>query len=239
MIYSGSSGDSLIEDITFRTGVDTTQFLLVDRNRYINEAYSRVASIIIQSDGRMQWDDPNHTDAPVAQTNIVSGQQKYNIFSSAPSALQDWLYIERIEIVDSSSNGYQLEPLDEKDLGGIALSEYKKTAAIPEEFDFNGTEISLYPPANYNATLGMTMYFKRSPSYFSVADTTKRPGFATIFHPYLSIYTAHQWNSLKKKDFSLQNELARLEAEIGKFYSRRPRSLETPLLSNRAKKFLK
>lgn len=199
MIYNGTSGDSLIEDITFRTGADTTQYLIADRNRYINEAYSRVASIIIRSDGRMQWDDPNHTDSPIAACDLVAEQKAYNIFSAAPTALQDWLTVERIDIEDSSGNGLYLKMFDEQDVRGIALKEYQKVSSIPTHFDIVGTQAMLYPPPNYSRTSGMRVIFKRSPSYFAVTDTTKRPGFATIFHQYLSIYAAHQWNFTKKK----------------------------------------
>jgi len=233
MIYNGSNGDSLIEDISFRTGADLTQFLIADRNRYINEAYSRVASIILKADGRMQWDDPNHTDAPTSSCGLIQDQKGYSIFSSAPTALQDWLTIERVEIEDSSGNGLYLKMLDEQDLRGISINEYQKVSAVPTYFDISGTQIKLYPPPNYSRTNALKFIFKRAPSYFAVTDTTKRPGFATIFHQYLSIYTSHQWNFTKKKDGSLQPILTQMENDIGLFYAKRPGHVEAPRLSGR------
>lgn len=226
------------EDINFRTGTDTGTFKLIDRNRYINEGYSRVASIIIKSDGRMQWDDSNHTNAPVAVTDLVASQKKYNILAAAPDALKDWLCIERLEIDDASGNGLALDMIDHKDFDGIAESEYKKDASIPDCFDFHGTEVLLYPPPNYNATSGLRVYFKRAPSYFAVSDTSKRPGFASIFHPYLSIYASHQWNLSKKKDGTLQALLDRMEQEIATFYSRRASKVEQPRIGSRHPKMI-
>ena len=250
MVFNVTGADSIIDDITFRTGVDLTQFFLADRVRYANEAMSIIAMIIIQADGRMKWDDPNHTDAPISQTNIIKNQQRYNIFSAAPAVLQDWLELKRVEVLDEAGNGIELKPIDEKDLTSEALSEFQDTPGIPEWFDMDGTEAVLYPAANYNYTLGMTFYFNRCPSYFSVSDTTKRPGIPTIFHPFISIYAAHIWNSTKKKDFSLLSEVSKYigvpdqfgkysGGMIGNFYSRRPAKYETPVLSNRRPKLMK
>ncbi|MEI6529682.1 MAG: hypothetical protein WCN88_04820 [Candidatus Falkowbacteria bacterium] len=239
MVFSGTNSDSLIEDITFRTAADLNMFPIGDRTRYINEAYSRVCDIIINSDGRMSWDDANYPDTPITYTDLVKDQKKYTIFSDTPTALQDWLYIERIDIEDADGNGIQLVPIDEKDLDGMALKEFNKESSLPTWFDFNGTEVTLYPASDYDRTKGLKMYFKRTPSYFTVSDTTKRPGFATIFHQYLSIYAANQFNFTKKKDNSLQSEIIRLETEIGKFYSKRPSKYETPVLSNKRGKMLR
>lgn len=176
----------------------------------------------------MSWDDTNHTDQPISVTNIVANQPYYEIFSATPSALQDWLMIDRIEIKDASGEWKLLRPIDKHDTDQ-ALGEFQDVPATPDVFDFNGSELYLYPAANYNSTGGMKIYFNRAPSYFASTDTTKRPGFATIFHSYLPIYASNQWNIIKKNDFSLQPLLDKMEMEIGKFYSKRNK-VETPRL---------
>ena len=237
MIYNGSAGDSLIEDISFRTNTDLNQFPLKDRNRYINEAYSRIAYVILKADGRMAWDDPNHTDQPIATTDLVKGQRDYNIFSSTPSALQDWLAVKRIDIFDAGGTGVQLQPMDENDYKGVAESEVDKSPSLPYMFDFNGSIVKLYPAPDYDYTNGMTFWFDRAPSYFSITDTTKRPGFDTRFHQYLSIYAANQWNGMKKKDWSLQTMLNQMELEIGNVYSVQRNKTEVNKLSRLNKPF--
>lgn len=230
MVFSDTSNlNGVIEDITFRTNASTTDFPLKTRTMYVNEAYGRVANIIIRADGRMQWDDTNHTDQPIYDCDLVSGQTDYNVFSEAPSALQDWLTIERVEGLDEAGNGVLLRPIDKRDIPE-SMAEYRKTAGQIDEYDFNGTNLLLYPAPNYSKTNGLTIYFHRAPSYFVSTDTTKRPGFASIFHPYLSIYASYVWNSVKKNDWSLKPILDQMEKEIGEFYSRRPK-YEVPRIS--------
>lgn len=230
MVFSDSSTNlGLVQDVLFRTNTDVNQFPLKDITRYLNEAYSRVANIIINADGRMQWDDTNHADMPIATFDLVANQTSYEIFSSAPSALQDWLMIDRFEIKNSYGDWIELHQMDKRNTG-IAMAEYHDTPGTPSEYDLNGTSIWFYPPTDYNSTDGGKIYFNRAPSYFASTDTTKRPGFATIFHSYLSIYAALQWNKIKKSDDSLQKEVLQMEMEIGKFYSKRNKS-EVPKLS--------
>lgn len=204
----------------FRTNTDINQFPLKDITRYTNEAYNRVADIIIRSEGKMQWDDTNHTAIAPKSINLVANTASYDIFEAAPTALVDWLTVERVDILDSNDIGNSLTPIDRRNISG-AISEYMKTAGQPAEFDIYGKQITLYPKPNYSKTAGLVVYFDRAPSYFASTDTTKVPGFAVIFHSYLSMYAAHQWNIVKKNDASLQPLLDRMEKEIGKFYSKR------------------
>lgn len=229
-VFSDSTTNlGLVQDVLFRTNTDVNQFPLKDITRYINEAYSRVANIIIQADGRMQWDDKNHTDQPIATFDLVANQLSYEIFVAAPTALQDWLMLDRFEIKDSAGSWILLNQIDKRNKLQ-ALAEYQKTSGTPNEFDLSGSEIYLYPPTSYSSTGGGKIYFNRAPSYFASTDTTKVPGFATIFHPYLSIYASHQWNGIKKSDYSLQPIVEKMEKEIAKYYSKRNKS-EVPKLA--------
>lgn len=225
----------LVQDTLFRTNTNVNEFPLKDITRYINEGYSRVANTILQADGRMQWDDNNHTDQPIAYSSLVASQQDYNVFGAAPTALQDWLMVDRVTIKDSNGDWKDLTPIDRKDIP-TSPDEWMETAGAPSQYDFNGSQVLLYPAPDYASTGGIKIYFNRAPSYFVSTDTTKRPGFATIFHDYLSLYATHQWNITKKNDFSLQPILDKKELEIGKFYSKRNK-VETPRLSRAYENF--
>jgi hypothetical protein len=221
MTFNDSSGkQGIVQDVWFRTNSEVNQFPLADITRYANDAYSRVANIIIQSDGRMQWDDVNHSNQPISATDLVANQQTYEIFVAAPTALQDWLMIDRIETQDANGDWSELRPIDKSNIN-ISLDEYQNTPGQPHSYDFNGSELKLYPASDTSVTGGLKIYFNRAPSYFVSTDTTKRPGFATIFHDYISLYATHQWNIIKKNDYALQPLLDRKEIEIGKFYSKR------------------
>lgn len=188
----------------------------------VNNAYSRVAMLILQADGRMQWDDPNHTNAPTADADLVSGQKKYEVFEALPTALQDWLQVETVNILDENDNGVKLEPIDIQDLE-VAESEYRDVNGTPVKFDFNGSEIKLYPSPDYAKTDGLTIFFKRSPSYFASTDTTKVPGFATLFHEILPLWASYWWGVSKGLEYvnNVRNEITILEKELIKFYSDR------------------
>lgn len=221
--YESTTKTGLVDDVLYRTGTNIAEFPLVHITRYLNEGYSRVAYIIINADGRMQWDDANHTNQPIATTSLVANQEDYNVFSATPSALQDWLQIERVEALSEAGEGILLRPIDKNDIRGEAMTEYNETPGTPDKYDFNGTSIILKPASSYDKESGVKIYFNRAPSYFASTDTTKRPGFATIFHPYLSMYATNQWNIIKRNDFSLQAIIDRTEKEIGLFYSKRPK----------------
>ncbi len=191
----------------------------------VNNAYSRVATLILKADGRMQWDDPNHTNSPVAEANLVDTQKKYEIFEALPIALQDWLEIESVEILDENDNGVLLDPVDIQDIRGegIAESEYRDVNGTPLEFDFDGAEVKLYPAPDYDKTDGLIIFFKRSPSYFASTDTTKVPGFATLFHELLPLWASYWWGMSKGLGYviGVRREITVLEEALTKFYSDR------------------
>lgn len=191
----------------------------------INNAYSRVAALILQADGRMQWDDPNHTDTPVSDADLVSGQKKYGVFEALPTALQDWLQVESVEILSEDDLGLKLKPIDIQDIvdRDVAESEFRDVNGTPEYFDFDGAEVKLYPSPDYNKTDGLTIFFKRAPSYFASTDTTKVPGFATLFHELLPLWASYWWGVSKGLGYvnNVRGEITVLEKDLITFYSDR------------------
>lgn len=196
----------------------------------VNNAYSRVANLILRVDGRMQWDDPNHTNAPVADADLVDTQKKYEIFEALPTALQDWLQVEKVDILDENDNGVSLKPIDISDITD-AENEFRDDDGTPEFFDFDGAELKLYPSPDYNKTDGLAIFFKRSPSYFASTDTTKVPGFATLYHELLPLWASYWWGVKLGLGYigGVRNEITTLEAELKNHYTRRPKFQKTVL----------
>ncbi|NOQ68473.1 hypothetical protein GQ568_03465 [Patescibacteria group bacterium] len=190
----------------------------------VNNAYSRVANIILRVDGRMQWDDPNHSNAPASDADLISGQKKYEVFEALPTALQDWLQVEKVEILSEDDLGLSLKPIDILDIVD-AESEFRDVNGTPEYFDFDGAEVKLYPSPDYAKTDGLTIFFKRSPSYFASTDTTKVPGFATLYHELLPLWASYWWGVSKGLGYvrNVRAEITVLETELKKFYTRRPK----------------
>lgn len=225
MVFSDiSANQGLVQDITFLTGANlASDYKINERTRNINEAYGKVASIILKADGRWQWDDPNHTNEPTAACDLKDGQGNYTVLVPVPTALQDWLIVERVEVLDTNDNGVLLKPFDKNDLK-VAWSEYEDVDDTPRHYDFRGSSIHLKPSPNYDKSNGCIITFKRNPSYFAVDATTKRPGFARLFHRYLSLSASYDWFlkvSKESRAKAVKNDMYVMEREIAEFYSKR------------------
>jgi hypothetical protein len=242
MVYSDTSTKlGLIQDCEDLTGLGDTKIsgtaaMLARFTRWINEGYLKFTQIAITCDGRWQWDDSNQTDQPVATGDLVEDQRDYSVIKGLPSASQDWLEIDRIEIKDSNGLWTSPTPIDKVDYP--ALEELYKTSATPEKFDFEGVSIKLYPATSYNSTKGFKAYFKRAPLLFASTDTTKKPGFPSIFHSYLSRYASLQYciaNDMGRAN-NLSALLDRQEIEIRKYFGKRSK-YEKPVLKRAYQSF--
>ncbi len=156
--------------------------LLATFTRGINDGLNRVASIILQSDNRWQWDDTNSTDYPIATADLVttagSEQQDYTLAVSH-------LKILRVEVKDAVDNWKLLTPIDQADITDQALTEFLKTPGMPQYYDKTANSVFLYPKPSaqaVTATAGLKVYCQRPPSYFVTTDTTKTPGFNQLYH---------------------------------------------------------
>lgn len=191
--------------------------------RRVNMAYEDVVSKILGCDGRWQFDDTNYTTFPIATTTLVNSQADYTFDTTH-------LRILRVEVMDASGNYYQLEPIDIHDLEGIATTEFNKTDGRPVYYDKQGSSIVLYPAPDNGVSvtlaLGLKVYFQRTADIFTSAQVTtgtKVPGFASPFHMILAYKAALPYALSYKKDrvAMLMSEIARLEKEMVKFYSKR------------------
>jgi len=183
----------------------------------INQAYNRVVSLIMDADGRWQWDDDNRSDLPIATTTITSGQQDYSIAVSH-------LKILRVEIkLNGSSVFTKLDPKDQVD------EEYAldgSSTGSPICYDKVGNSLFLYPIPNYTQSASLKVYFQRGPDDFTsgqVTTGTKVPGFNSLYHDLIPLWVAYDYaisNGLSTANGFL-NEIQRKEAQLIKDYSKR------------------
>lgn len=226
MVYSDTSTNSgllqEIESIVFGSEYgtitsDTTN--LQTFTRYANQGLDKVVTKILESDNRWQYDDSTYTDLPVATTTLVANQQDYSLSVSH-------LKILGVSIKDNSGNWVKLQPIDPQDLKYQDRAEFFKTAATPVYYDVLANSVFLYPaPASGNVTLsgGLKVYFQREPNYFATTDTTKKPGFPSIFHRLVALWAAYyylQANSSGKAN-NIADEIKKMEGELQSYYSRR------------------
>ncbi len=161
--------------------------------RLLNEALNRVTSLILTADGRWQFDDTNYTDIPIGTTNLVT---------TAGSEQQDYAFaathlkITRVECMDSTGAWHLLQPIDQAQLYNQSLTDFMNTAGFPTYYDKIGNSIFLYPKplaAAVTATAGLKVFFQRPPSYFSYTDTTKTPGFNSMYHELVALIASKNY----------------------------------------------
>lgn len=226
MIYSDTTTNSGIlqevESLVFASEYGTitgSTNNLQTFTRYANQALDKVVTKILESDNRWQYDDSTYTDFPVATTTLVANQKDYSLSVSH-------LKILGISVLDNSGLWTKLQPIDPQDWKYQDRDEYFKVPATPAFYDVMANSVFLYPaPAAANVTLtnGLKVYFQREPNYFLTTDTTKKPGFPSIFHRLVALWTAYyyyQANSVPKANM-ITDEIKKMESEMTNYYSRR------------------
>lgn len=192
----------------------------------INRAQDRFNFLAMSADGRWQWDDSNNTDYNIATANIVSAQQDY-IFAL------EHLEIEKVLVKSSGGTWNLISPFDQDDDNAVTFLENNSgNSGASTKYDKRADAVFLFPTPNYNSTNGLKVYFKRGPNYFVYNDTTKVPGFASIFHEYLALHASAHYAI--ERGLSNKNDLFELlnkeEISIGAYYGKRNKD-ERPRLS--------
>jgi hypothetical protein len=206
---------------------DSTSFTTADITVSANNAQDRVVALIREAEGRWQWDDGNQTDLPIATTPLVANQQDYTLDLTH-------LELERLERKDSDGYWAQLMPIDPADLYQQSETSFLMTAGVPAYYDKVGSTVKLYPKPDYSQDASLKAYYKRGPEYFLVSDTTKAPGFASLFHRILPLYAAYDFaliNQLPIMD-DLEKEIFKLENGVVDHYARRDRDDKLQLRTN-------
>lgn len=197
---------------------DSTSYSTSDITDSVNRAYDRVVSLIREAEGRWQWDDDNNTDIAIATTPLVADQQDYELDVTH-------LEIDRFEVKDEDSTWYKLAPIDQADVYDATVTSLLSTAGVPMYYDKIGNMVFLYPKPSYSQAASLKIWYKRGPSYFATSDTTKVPGFASIYHRILPLYAAYDYafiNQLTVKD-DLGSSISLMEEDIQAHYARRDR----------------
>lgn len=185
-------------------------------NSSLNRALERAVALIRDSDGRWQWDDTNSTDLPFATTGINANQGDYTL---DPTHYE----IDRVEIKQLGGSFYKLQPFDVNDPVCQSYTNLTTNTGAPLYYDKVGMSLILTPAPNYTQASSLTVYYRRGPSYFTTADTTKSPGINPLFHRVLSLWAAYDYafiNQLANKN-DLRQEIIIIEKQMQDFYAHR------------------
>jgi hypothetical protein len=221
-----TTNDGLLQDAEFVLfGDNGFGRITGDSNRLkaftglINRALDKVTSLILASDGRWEFDDTNYTDLPIGVSTLVNNQPDYSLSV-------EHLRVLRVEILNNQGVYTKLDPIDINDIQYQGMTEFLNGAGTPLYYDIQGGSVFLYPkPQTGYVTMlsGLKVYFQRQPSYFVSTDTTKKPGFSTIFHRLVSRWACYDYALARqlpiKKD--IRDEITVMENELKDFYATR------------------
>lgn len=231
MVFSDTlTGQGIVQEIDFLVNTDDVKFPIADKTRIINRWYERTVGRILEADGRWQFDDTNYTTLPIATTDIINGQQDY-------SFAVRFLRIDRIEIKNSAGQWKWLSPMDQNDVRRQSLTALGEKLGTPMWYDKLAESIFLYPAPDYGSVGGLKAYYQRSIDPFVATDTTKEPGFASIFHKLLALGPAVEYakaNGLNDAKISMyEKEIQIMENDIKEFYSKRSKDEQVSLRARR------
>lgn len=193
----------------------------------INAAFERIMPLLLQFNDQVRWDDSNHSDAPVAYTDLVANQNDYK-FTEDDNSL-DILNITSVGIKDASGDTVfrQLERItaDDPRVPEI-LDPDTSVSGNPSGFLELGGRVYLDIRPSSSITSGLQIIFGREQSYFVSTDTTKEPGIPKPFHELLALYAALDYISVFRPSETnsitlIQNEIRRQEKDLKNFIDAR------------------
>jgi hypothetical protein len=216
-----STKQGIVEDISFLLGLDINAYPLADRTRNANQRMAMVWQMIFESYGGWQFMDDNVSDAttgiPYANQNLTSGTGLYVLPTGS-------LTINQVSILNSGGNRENLVPITYEEFQKMGADAGFTSNSTPHYYILQGDVIRLLPIPNYSSTNGLRIYFDQGMSNFTAADTTKVPGFASIFHRMISIGAALDYalaRGLTERVTYLQNLWNDYEIRLKEFYSKR------------------
>lgn len=206
---------SLLNDLV---GTDENIYPLVAKTRDMNTANRTIWTWIHEAYGGWQYDDANNTsDFPSATASLVSGQKDYGLPSDA-------MTVRAVEVKNTAGVWNKIQPLTEEQIRDFqAENEFMKTSSQPLYYTIKGNSVNLFPAPNYSQSASLRVSYDRETSAFVSTDTTKTPGFASVFHEAVAYGAGAIFSSYKSipQMVALQNRWLDYEQRIKKFYSNR------------------
>lgn len=224
------NGTGIIELIDDLVDTNDAIYPKAKKTRDANMALDWVLALIFQVGGTWNFDDSNHSDYPIITTDLIEGQRDYTFVTDENSNLI--LEVQKVMISDETGLFREITPVDVS--SGYAPTGFDDGLNVkgqPNTYDKNATGIFLDPIPNYSKANGLKVYISREGSYFSPTDTTKKPGFAGLFHEYLALRPAYQYASRKDlpKAARLKAEMLEMEDAIREHYKRREKDVRKRL----------
>ena len=234
LAFSDSTNrDGIVELIDANCHSNSVSFPLLDKTRDINLALDMAFSIIFLASGKWQFDDSNHTDYPIITTSLASGTRDYPFTTDGSGNLI--LDIYKVMVKDEDGIFHEIYPIDQQsDEYTDGFWSGQNQTGIPSRYDKTANGIFLDCIPSYNSSGGLKIFINREGSYFVSTDTTKKAGFAGLFHEYLALRPSHFYCK-RNKMFDLANaykaDMIEMESKMKKHYRDRSRD-EVPVITS-------
>jgi len=189
--------------------------------RNINHYYDEAVMEIWKAEGTWKFDEGVET-LPVGKTNLVKGQEDYQLPSTARK-------IERVE-VKWNGNWTRLEPVTAEDIDTLSDSE---SLGEPKRYYLKGRSVYIRPIPKSDVEGGLRIFISRSPSKLEAGDT---PKIDKEFHRYLSIGATMDWhiaNGNIRKSREMENRLEKMKQSMRNFYSNRNEDYKSSLTAKK------
>ena len=224
----------LIQRNTNTQNTTTSSYPIADKTVDVNNALNKYMLLAISAEGKWQIDDSNQTDYPVVFGDVVASQQDYSFTTDATG--NQILDIYKVRIKDSAGNWHTLKQRDITDQDDSFLN--NTSTGTPTTYDLTANGIFLNDIPNYSSTDGLEIYVSRTPTYFTVNDTTKKAGIPWTHHEYLAIRPSYYYCLQKglPQATALGQEMLRMEEVIMAGISNRNKD-SRPVMQGRVRNY--
>jgi hypothetical protein len=163
----------------------TSSYPLAAKTVDVNSALNWYFILANSSDGNWRpADDTNQVDYPIIYGDVVSGQQDYSFTEDFQG--NQILDVYKVRILNPDGiNWTTLRQINQDEITDDQLSTVN--GSTPEEYYLTANGIFLVQKPNYDMTDGLEIWVNRTPTYFTVSDTTKKPGIPWVHIDYLSL----------------------------------------------------
>lgn len=204
----------------------------------VNLAIDEILGFMFPLGGKWQLDDSNHVDYPFIETDLISGQRDYTFSTDGSGNVV--LDIYKVMVRGRDGIYREIEPQDQQSDGKSSFYDGQNETGEPTRYDKTGNGIFLDLIPNYNwrtaqeGQKGLKIFINREASYFTTSDTTKKLGFAHLFHEYLALRPSYQYayrNSLPTLK-TLDYELQKMTKAIKEYYGGREKDIKNRMTPN-------
>lgn len=211
--------------------------LLAQFTADVNITIDEVLGFMFPLGGTWQLDDSNQTDYPIITTSLVSGQRDYSFTTDQAGNII--LDIYRVAVKDTTGIFAEIQPVDQQTLNSnqedtTSFIDGRNLSGVPTRYDKTANGIFLDPVPNYNSSGGLKVFINREATYFTVADTTRKLGFAHLFHEYFALKPSYLYardNTLDNVD-RLKRDMLEQRQAIMDYYGKREKDAPGRMRAN-------